>query len=189
MKKCTKCKKSFPATLEYFHKYRDGLKSRCKTCANTQSRECNKKRIEEVNEYKRKHYQANKDKYIQRTKDWIKNNKEKVNEYYRNRRKTDPLYKLTANMRTGMSECLSGRKKKTKTFQYIGCHPSELKSHLEKQFVDGMSWDNYGDWHVDHIKPLCSFDLTIEENLYLAWNYNNLQPLWASDNCSKQGKF
>lgn len=188
MKKCTKCKKSFPATLEYFHKYKDGLKARCKTCANAASAACNAKRKEELAEYKHNHYQVNKDKYIQRTNDWIKNNRERRNEYYCNKRK-DPLYKLTANMRSAMSECLSGRKKKSKTFEYIGCSLSQLKSYLEKQFQDGMSWDNYGRWHVDHIKPLCSFDLTIEENLHTAWNYKNLQPLWASDNCSKGGKY
>ena len=162
-----------------------GLNVRCTKCEKEYQKCLKTRKVA----HKRKYYDKNKDECIKRTKDWAENNRDRKNEYYRDRRKTDPLYKLTANMRTGMSECLSGKKKQTKTFEYIGCSPSQLKSYLEKQFHDGMSWDNYGKWHVDHIKPLCSFDLTIEENLHTAWNYKNLQPLWASDNCSKGGKY
>jgi hypothetical protein len=62
---------------------------------------------------------------------------------------------------------------------------------LEGLFRDGMSWDNYGvnGWHIDHIKPLSAFDLTIESNLYLVWNYTNLRPLWATDNLRKGKKY
>lgn len=64
----------------------------------------------------------------------------------------------------------------------------ELRAHLEAQFQAGMSWDNYGEWHIDHIKPLASFDLEDTDQLKLACHYTNLQPLWAKDNLSKGAK-
>ena len=59
--------------------------------------------------------------------------------------------------------------------------------HLEKQFQPGMSWDNHGydGWHVDHIRPCASFDLTDEEQVRKCFHYTNLQPLWAKDNLRK----
>lgn len=58
-------------------------------------------------------------------------------------------------------------------------------AHLEAQFAPGMTWENRGEWHVDHIRPLASFDLTDPEQLRTASHYTNLQPLWASDNLAK----
>ncbi len=70
-----------------------------------------------------------------------------------------------------------------------GCSPSHLEQHLESQFTDGMTWDNYGDWHVDHIKPISSFDLSTESERIAANHYTNLQPLWAEDNLKKSNSF
>lgn len=67
----------------------------------------------------------------------------------------------------------------------VGCSLDDLRKHLEAQFTIGMTWDNYGDWHVDHVVPLCSADT--EEKLYELCHYTNLQPLWAADNISKGG--
>lgn len=58
-------------------------------------------------------------------------------------------------------------------------------SHLESLFKPGMSWENHGEWHIDHILPLASFDLTDEQQAAKACHYTNLQPLWASENMSK----
>lgn len=69
-----------------------------------------------------------------------------------------------------------------------GCSSDELRVYLESKFQLGMSWENYGEWHLDHIRPLCSFDLTKEEELLKACCYTNLQPLWAKDNLSKGSK-
>ena len=73
--------------------------------------------------------------------------------------------------------------KKKKTFEMIGCTPDELRNHLSKQFIDGMSWDNYGEWHIDHILPLVS--AKDEEEVVKLCHYSNLQPLWAKDNLIK----
>jgi len=75
--------------------------------------------------------------------------------------------------------------------QYVGMTPDELMDYLEGRFTEGMTRDNYGEWHVDHIRPISSFDFTgpdNEEQLHMAWNYTNLQPLWAADNMSKGAK-
>jgi hypothetical protein len=76
---------------------------------------------------------------------------------------------------------------KTKTtIEYLGCEIEVLKEHLEKQFVDGMTWENKGDWHFDHIIPLSS--AKTEDELYKLCHYTNLQPLWAIDNIKKGKK-
>jgi len=70
----------------------------------------------------------------------------------------------------------------------VGCDLNYFIRHLESQFDDEMSWGNYGLWHIDHIQPCSSFDLSKEEEQKECFNYNNLQPLWAFDNLSKGAK-
>lgn len=78
--------------------------------------------------------------------------------------------------------------KSAKTETLIGCTMLELKTHLERQFTEGMSWDNYGKWHIDHIIPCAAFDLTDPVQQRQCFHYSNLQPLWAADNFSKGKK-
>lgn len=80
--------------------------------------------------------------------------------------------------------------------KYLGCSLSELKVHLELQFEEDMTWDNYGSyskhikrWNIDHIKPLSKFDLSNEEELAKACHYTNLRPMWAIDNLIKNNKY
>lgn len=72
----------------------------------------------------------------------------------------------------------------------LGYSPQELRKHLEKMFKDGMSWENYGDWHVDHILPVSSFNYQSENDAEFkeCWGLSNLQPLWAHDNFTKGNK-
>jgi hypothetical protein len=69
----------------------------------------------------------------------------------------------------------------------IGCSITQLREHIEKQFTDGMSWDNYGKWHVDHIVPCSAFDLFDASQQQACFHFTNLQPLWAKDNRAKGG--
>lgn len=105
--------------------------------------------------------------------------------YYNELRKNNQSYKLYKSLQTLLSNTMSGRTKKCKTFKYIGCSVVELKSHLENQFKDGMSWENYGKWHIDHITPRSHFDHNNESEIFKCWHYTNLQPLWASENIKK----
>jgi len=73
----------------------------------------------------------------------------------------------------------------------VGCSIDQLKQHIEKQFKKGMSWDNWGiyGWHIDHIKPCASFDLTKESEQKKCFHYTNLQPLWAKENLKKYNHY
>jgi len=97
----------------------------------------------------------------------------------------DPKARIVENLRRRTRAVLEGTNKSDNTLALIGCSPEKLKLYLETKFEDGMSWDNYGDWHIDHIKPCCSFDLTKESEQRACFNYKNLQPLWAKDNLRK----
>jgi len=94
------------------------------------------------------------------------------------------------NLRTRVCYAIKnkGYTRKSSIKNILGCEWEVLKEHLEKQFKDGMTWNNYGEWHIDHIKPLSSFDLTRRKDFIKACHYTNLQPLWAKDNLSKGAK-
>lgn len=125
------------------------------------------------------------------SKAWKEKNKEYLKEWNRlytsKRYKDDPVFALKINQRSRVRAILKSNKK-AQTHELLGCSFEELKAHIEAQFVDGMSWQNMGEWHIDHIIPLAAFDLSIKENQQLAFNYKNLQPLWAIDNLKKGAK-
>jgi len=80
-------------------------------------------------------------------------------------------------------------KKSSKTIELIGCTWEFLEWHIEQQFAHGMTWENRGLWHVDHIRPCSSYDLTNPEQQKRCFHYSNLRPLWAKDNLSKGHKW
>lgn len=116
----------------------------------------------------------------------------KTREYDRNRWQNDLQYRLASNMRRLVHQAitrLSGTHKHAKTFNLIGCSISALRVHLESQFVEGMSWQNYGsEWHVDHFVPISLFDLNDDLQQRQAFYFENLKPLWKADNHSKSDK-
>jgi hypothetical protein len=79
----------------------------------------------------------------------------------------------------------AGLAKKDKTEELIGCSYSFLRGHVEKQFRDGMTWDDPSSFHIDHIRPICSFDLTDPEQLKAAFHWSNVQPLTPEENLRK----
>lgn len=105
------------------------------------------------------------------------------------REKVDIVFKLKNRYRSSISTNLRRflKKKSYTTTHLLGCSIEDLKQHLESQFTEGMSWENYGKngWHIDHIKPCASFDLTDLEQQRICFHYTNLQPLWAKDNLEK----
>jgi hypothetical protein len=108
--------------------------------------------------------------------------------YRKTRRKKDPIFVMRLRLTNRILNFLQRRQssKISKTQEMLGCDWSHLKAHLESKFTDGMSWENRGLWHVDHIIPLASAK-SIEEVVRLC-HYTNLQPLWAEDNLKKGSK-
>lgn len=98
-------------------------------------------------------------------------------------------YRITKNLRTRIWEVLKRNSKSKNTTSLIGCLPKDLVIYLESKFIDGMTWENYGEWHIDHIRPCASFDLSIPEQQKQCFHYTNLQPLWAKENLSKGNKY
>ena len=126
---------------------------------------------------------------------WRKNNVKEISRKYsiyeKKRKLIDPIFKLVKTLRSRLGSALNRRniEKGFSTMDLTGCELSFLKGYLEAKFTEGMSWENHGSWHIDHIKPCCSFDLKEEEEQKKCFHYTNLQPLWAAENLSKGGKY
>lgn len=123
------------------------------------------------------------------TNNWKRRNRAKLRVSERLRSREDLGFKLKKNLRARVYAALK-RKDSVKVgsaVRDLGCSVEDLKKHLESQFQPGMTWDNWSQkgWHVDHIKPLASFDLADREQFLEACHYTNLQPLWAEDNLRK----
>lgn len=203
-KTCSSCK--LEKDFSEFHKWKygpDGYKRVCKTCISIETRTYYKKKQnvikEKVKNYKLKNavevrkkrmerYYQNRDIERQQMSEYVKKNRKEITQKNLKRRKSDPIHHLKHIMNSRMRMFLKSKKliKTNKTFNIVGCTPSELKEHLEKKFKDGMSWENQGFWHIDHIIPLSSAQN--EEEIYKLCHYTNLQPLWAEDNLRKSNK-
>lgn len=131
---------------------------------------------------------AGKERY-QKTKD---SRREEKRVYAKERRAKDVNFKLRGNLANRINYALRhGGSKSAKTCEMLGCSIEKLKDHLESQFAEGMTWENYGlnGWHVDHIRPCASFDLTLDEEQKKCFHYTNLQPMWAEDNIQKSSTY
>ena len=144
----------------------------------------NKKKLRE---YRKKWQEKNKPKI----KKYLQTHKKEKNKYMKEKRKNDINFKLACYLRTRIGEILRGKIKANPTIKLLGCSMEYLKQHLENQFKYGMNWDNWGrgwhgkgkqEWHVDHIKPIVSFNLNKPKEQKKCFHYINLRPLWAKDN-------
>ena len=162
---CSVCKENKTLDDYFIAKCKGTIRSACKEC---------------LSKDRKKYYQANKKHVNNQTSD-----------YKVARCKVDPEFKLERNLRCRLYHALKNQKadKKYRTKQLTGCELPFLKGYIEANFVEGMTWENHGEWHLDHIKPCCSFDLQEEEQQKKCFHYTNLQPLWAQDNLSKGGKY
>lgn len=179
LKYCWRCNQK--KSLECFSKNKskhDGLCSECKECC---------KEVKRTNpEYLRWKKQYEK-KYCEKNKKKIRDYK---NKWELEREKSDPSFKLGKRLRNRIRCALKGNFKHSSLTEGLGCSLQDLKKHLELQFQPGMTWENYGvyGWHIDHIKPLSSFDLTDKKQFLEACHYTNLRPLWAKENLEKHNK-
>jgi hypothetical protein len=156
----------------------------------TKNKEYRKTKIgkEKLAEYLEK----NKEKIKTRRKAYNKFNKEKIKAYKNQQYKNNIQYKLRDVLKRGLNRSLKNKnlKKAASITELIGCSLEQLKQYLESKFQPGMSWDNHSrfGWHIDHIKPLVSFDLSNLNKVKEACHYTNLQPLWWLDNLKKSDK-
>ena len=197
---CLKCKLSKDICDFNKDKNRiDGLQPMCKVCNKEYKLDYYFKNKNKILDKSKIYYEHNKEHIMLRVKYWGENNEDKVKEYKKNyiennrdtinkrmseRKKNEPILKLKMLYRSKINKILGS--KKEKTFELIGCSPSQLKEHLEKQFWVGMTWENHGlfGWHIDHIIPISS--AKNNEELKKLCHYTNLQPLWALDNIRKR---
>ena len=104
------------------------------------------------------------------------------------RRKSDPVCRMLHRLRNrlfiAVKQC-AGLKSSSQQKDLFGCSSAELRAHIEKQFSHGMTWKNYGEWHVDHKRPCASFNLTDRVQQHACFHFSNLQPLWGPENLSK----
>ena len=144
-----------------------------------------------------KKWSENKRDYLnQYHKEYREKNIDKIREvkrnYERTRKANDPLYKLVANFRTAIWTVLkeNNMDKYGHYFEILQYSPEELSIHLENQFTEGMTWENYGEWHVDHKLPITAFNFQeIGDNEFMrCWGLDNLQPMWADENIRKSNK-
>jgi hypothetical protein len=206
MKKCNRCQELKP--FSEFHKQSqklDGYRPTCKQCRKPDSSayyggnsEIVKKKVSEYRknnpDYNKNYYSDNPNYFEQYRIDnkdhyrkWRKKNKLHLKQYRKDLRDRDPTFKVACSLRSRISSLIrkSGTKKMVRCTELIGCSINEFRKHLESKFVDGMTWDNYGDWHIDHIFPCSKFDLRLLSEQKKCFHYSNQQPLWKIDNLRK----
>lgn len=205
-KKCSVCGEIKPKTEEYFGKLskaKDGFKHSCKECRHQEyksnrehnirrSREYYTKNKERISAQNKIYKEENRERYREHDRQYYLDNKEGIKErskrYLYNRMENDIGFKILQRCRTRLYKAVKGYEKSARTQELIGCSVEYLLKHLENQFKEGMTWENYGEWHIDHIIPCASFDFTKEEEQFKCFNYKNLQPLWAEENFRKSDK-
>jgi hypothetical protein len=198
MKHCIACdtlKNEFEFTLVHSKGRTPYYKKYCKCCSNKKMIEYRKDNPEKFKKYedcpKRKKYLSNfklsyNKKYYKENKDTII--KQHV-EYERKKYKTDLNFRILRNLRTRFRLTTNRKKISKEVKECLGCTFEEFRLYLEKQFKEGMSWNNYGSkigcWSIDHIIPCSSFDLSKFEEIKKCFHFSNCQPMWTVDNSSK----
>jgi len=173
---------------EYYWKNKEKIQQRCK-----RYRQKNKEKIRLKN---KEWYQKNKDRIAQWQKEYNKEHRKERNqynnEYYHKHRKTDVKFRLNDSIRTYVCRSLKGKKAGRKLREILEYSTNDLIKHLEAQFDENMSWDNYGSyWEVDHKKPIYLFNFTSPEDLEFkeCWALKNLQPMEKIANRKKGNRY
>jgi len=181
---CKICDESLPLDAFYFSKRKSGsieYRTECKVCFKA----------------KMKQHRATEENYLTR-KAYYKKNIErhrKINGEAKKRWREENgfAFRVITRMRRRVDSALYyGYKNLNKNIETIGCTPLFLRDYMEEQFKPGMTWDNRGEWHIDHVIPISAFDLSDPVQQAKCFHYTNLQPLWGIDNIrkgAKTGKF
>lgn len=212
-KQCTCCKETLSSDKFLFLKKRRCLNSWCRACVRNGQK---KVPIEQRRQKQREWRKKNHTRYLELAANWRGKNPAKIKatnqemyakskengglKYKRRltcnqknstrRMKTDPSFRMAVWLRKSMRWNLNQRVNRDERVGLLGCSVSELVCHLEALFSTGMTWENYGSvWHIDHKRPITSFNLSDSEQLQACAHYSNLQPLFAKDNLQKGSKY
>lgn len=196
--RCKEC--SLNDKKEYYEKNKDKVKEKVK--------EYRDKNLDKVKENVKNHYNKNRDSLLEYKRKyhidneerkkflnfkWRKENKDKLREYSRDhiadKRKNDVLFKIKDRIAGLIRSSIvsKGYKKLHRTEAILGCTIEEFKHYIESKFIEGMSWDNHGEWHLDHKTPV-SWGKN-EDEVYRLNHYTNFQPLWKDENLIKGNRW
>lgn len=186
---CNKCESVRP--INDFGKDKSnayGIDPVCRECRKILAEQRRIDHPEKLRENALRYRNKNLDECRARKRQWRKDNIDHVNQYKRDRYSNDALYKMQIVCRQMVKRMFKSTqiKKCYKTQEVLGYTPLQLKEHIESLFKPGMSWDNYGEWHIDHIQPISSAT-TLFDGIRLS-QLENLQPLWAEENLVKGSK-
>jgi hypothetical protein len=191
---CKFCNQEKDLTNFLLRKDSGKYRNECKKCASEKLKDWKRE-----NEFDKYQYIKHREKKLSAAKNYREDprNKNKIKagkRRYLDKVLADPEKRMIRNMRRRCLLALKGRYKYATTFKLVGCSHEELIKYLESLWREGMSWDNYGSnedkthcgrWHIDHIKPISSFDLSKEDQQKACFHFSNLQPLWAEENLAK----
>jgi hypothetical protein len=146
---------------------------------------------EKILEYNRKWREAHQEEMRQYYIEYYRSNKKQIRSRFYRRYDNDIGFQISMTLRIRLANAVTnGRgKKSANTMELVGCTLPELMAYLGARFKPGMTWENHGKWHIDHIRPCASFDLADPEQQRECFHYANLQPLWGSENLSKGAKY
>jgi hypothetical protein len=185
-KTCTKCNKDKGFDEFHLHKLgKNGLNPRCKTCKSEYAKARRKANHASILKMEQAQRDARGDELKEYKRDYRKRNVKAFSAAQKRYRGKSGYSKIIHPLRCRMYKILNGTSKCASTLELLGCTVEHFRFHLEQQFTDGMTWSNYGEWHMDHIIPCASFDQKDPEQQKICWHYTNYQPLWAEDNLRK----
>jgi len=190
MKTCYSCQESKPLTDYYKDRSRhDGVSSRCIVCDKIKRKASYQKNGEKERRNNANWKKKNPDRHSKINCEWVKRNPKYRADQHQRRIQSDDLYRFKRAIRRSTHRCFSyvTEEKRRQCEQYLGTNWENAKNYIESQFQDGMSWDNYGEWHIDHVIPLAN--ARTESDVIRLSHYKNLQPLWAKDNMKKGAGF
>ena len=206
-KKCSRCLLDKPLGDFSIRKDRPcGYQSRCKKCIVEISRlryfnvdGVRDRALEYQKKYRKESpvsknwFEKNKESLTEKKRIYRTNNKQyssNRNKRSRDRWREDPMYRFKQNIRNRFREAVKHGYKSGKTLELLGCSIEFFNKHIENQFKDGMTWENYSHsvWHIDHKIPCAAFDLSKPEEQKKCFHYSNLRPMWAKENMKKGAK-
>lgn len=208
---CKECKKiksrkwylnNAEAIREYSKEYRKNNLEKVKELIRKCTKEWQKNNIEYRKKYAKQYYRDNLENekkrhkrfiannpnyYKEYNKKWRVNNPEYDKEWCRDRREKDPTFRLSKNISRMIRKSIHNNKDGYHWENLLGYSLRDLMAHLESKFENDMTWQNMGEWHIDHIKPISSFSFISckDKEFKECWSLNNLQPLWAVENIKK----